>query len=115
MIINVNGTLRVKLNSSSEEKLDDNGYPAFSSDSWSEPIECNIKTNSRADVGATTNGNVFETSDFEVLIEQQSFSAEIINLVRDGVDLGEFQIQGEPEPLDVVGNIKIIAKCLSNV
>lgn len=92
--------------------LDDDGYPILPSISWGEPIPCNIHANGQANVGVTTNGNVFETSAYEVLIEQQPFTAEVVKLVRDDVDLGEFQVQGKPEQLNHIDNIKILVKCL---
>ena len=109
MII-ANGYLKIKIIMCSG--LDDDGYPIEPSTHWSEPIKCNIKANSKANIGITTNKNVFETSSFEVLIEQQSFDADIVSLERDGVALGEFQVQGVPEQLNVVRNIKILLKCL---
>lgn len=115
MIINANGTLRAKVLTASEEDLDSSGYPVKSDDNWGKPIECNIKTNNQASIGITTSGNEFETAAFEVLIEEQPFDADIVELVRDGVNLGIFQVQGKPELLTAVGNIKILVKCLSNV
>lgn len=115
MIIDANGKLRAKTISTSEGDLDANGYPIAPKDKWEEPIECNIKTNNQANLGVTANGNTFETSAFEVIIEEQPFDAEIVRLVRNDVDLGLFQVQGKPELLSAVGNIKILVKCLSNV
>lgn len=115
MIINANGTLRVKAIIALEDDLDSKGYPMTTEDNWGEPIECNVKTNNQASTGITISGNEFETASFEVLIEEQPFDAEIVWLVRDGVNLGVFQVQGKPEFLPAVGNIKILVKCLSNV
>lgn len=114
MIINANGVLMFGLNAGTE-RLDNDGYPIVSGDTWDGVIECHIKTNTQATVGVTTNGNVFEASAYEVLIEQQEFNAKVVRLVRDGVELGEFQVQGEPEYLTAVGNTKIMVRCLSNV
>ena len=109
-MIVANGYLRVKITTDNE--LDGDGYPTLPVTSWSEPIKCSIKANSKANIGITTNKNVFETSSFEVLIEQQPFDASIISLERDGVALGEFQVQGIPEVLNVVRAVKIFVKCL---
>ena len=111
MII-ANGTLRVKTVTGGG--LDNDGYPIPPSTSWGDPIDCNIKSNSKASVGMTDNKNVFKTSSYEVLIDLQSIDAGIISLVRDGVDLGEFQVQGKPEHLNIVRNTKLLVKCLLN-
>lgn len=113
MII-ANGILKAKITNQLEE-LDSKGYPITSDDIWGAPIECAIKTNSQASVGITTSGNTFETSAFEVLIEEQPFDGEIVELVRNNVRLGLFQVQGKSELLTAVGCIKILVKCLSNV
>lgn len=107
MII-ANGELRVKRVEGGGLNAD--GYPILPSISWGEPIKCSIKANSKASIGITTNRNVFETSSYEVLIEQQPFDADIVSLERDGVALGEFAVQGEPEQLNIVCNTKILVK-----
>lgn len=111
MII-ANGYLRVKTVTGGG--LNENGYPIPPKTSWGEPIKCNIKANSKANIGITGNKNVFETSTYEVLIEEQPFDANIVSLERDGVVLGEFQVQGTPERLSIVRNVKIFVKCLLN-
>lgn len=110
MILNANGSLRVKITTG--EGLDDKGYPIQSVVTWGDPIRCNIKTNSKASTGITTNNNVFETSSYEVLIDKQVFDAGIVSLERDGVHLGECQVQGELEHLNFVQNIKFNCKFL---
>lgn len=82
-----------------------NGNPVRPSETWSEPIPCNIKTNQHNNKGRI-NGNSFEVASYEVLIEAQTFDADRVKLVREGKDLGEFSIQ-DIEPLDAVGAIKI--------
>lgn len=110
MILDANGILKIK--STVGGGLGENGYPIKPTTTWGDPIKCNIKANSKANIGITNNNNVFETSSYEVLIEQQTIDAKIVSLERDGVALGEFQILGEPERLNIVGNIKILVKWL---
>lgn len=72
---------------------------------WSDPIPCNIRTNQHANNG-TVNGNTFSMASYEVLIEKQPFAATCVRLERDGVDLGEYQVQAAI-PFDAVDAIKI--------
>ena len=110
MILNANGSLRVKATTGGG--LDDKGYQIHPTITWGDPIKCNIKANTKANIGITNNDNVFETSSFEVLIDKQIFDANMVSLERDGILLGEFQIQGEPEHLNIVHNIKFYCKSI---
>lgn len=102
MII-VNGTISIKTKTGGGLV---NGNPVRPSESWGEPIPCNIKTNLHNNKGKT-NGNSFEVASYEVLIEAQPFEADRVKLVREGKDLGEFSIQ-DIDPLNAVGAVKIV-------
>lgn len=101
MII-VNGTISIKTKTGGGLV---NGNPIRPSETWREPIPCNIKTNQHNNKGKV-NGNDFEIASYEVLIEAQSFDTDRVKLVRNGKDLGEFSVQ-DIEPLGAVGTIKI--------
>lgn len=97
-----NGTISIKTKTGGGLM---NGNPVRPSETWSEPIPCNITTNQHNNKGKA-NGNSFEIASYEVLIEAQTFEAERVKLVRDGKDLGEFSVQ-DITPLYPVGAIKI--------
>jgi hypothetical protein len=102
MII-VNGTICIKTKTGGELV---NGNPVRPSESWSEPIPCNIKTNLHNNKGRV-NGNSFEVASYEVLIEAQPFDADRVKLERQGKELGEFSVQ-DIELLYAVGCVKIV-------
>ncbi|NDV47792.1 hypothetical protein D0T49_12120 [Paludibacter sp. 221] len=86
--------------------FNDDGEPVVRPETWSETIPCLVKTNTHRNNGAYEDGN-FTVASYEVLIEEaQAFSADRVKLARQGMDLGEFQVQNS-ELLAGVGRVKI--------
>jgi len=85
---------------------DGNDDPIPATESWSEPIDCNIKVNNRNNKGKYFDSS-FVMASYDVLIEADDFTAARIKLEdTNGHDLGEYSIQSI-SPLTSVGRIKI--------
>lgn len=75
--------------------------------SWSNPIECFIKTNNHNNRGTYQDGK-FSVSAYEVLIQTEPFHAERVKLQdMRGREIGEFQVQ-DIQSLDLVQKVKIV-------
>lgn len=86
------------------------GYPAkATSVVWSEPIPCQYLPNNWNNLGRVK-GERFTSASFTILIEEQPLpKSEQIRLKdRGGKLLGEFSLIAPPEPLEAVGEIKIL-------
>lgn len=88
-----NGTLSFQRLSSGE--VDVNGEPIATSETWSDPIACSIKTNSDNRKGMYEDGE-FRVASFLVLLEadakQKYESIKRVKLMRDAEDLGEYRV-----------------------
>lgn len=88
-----NGTLQYQTLSASS--LDENGEPIASRESWSEPIACNIKTNSDNRIGRYEDGE-FRVASYTVLLEadaqKQYDSIKRVRLFRGAESLGEHRV-----------------------
>lgn len=102
-----NGTVEIKQKTGGGINSD-TGYPNKpGSVSWGEPIPCQYSANKRNNLGRV-NGEHFTVAQYEILIEQQPFTAEQIRL-KDlaGKSVGEFSII-QVEPLDAVCELRIL-------
>jgi len=99
-----NGTLKYLVKET--DKLDEDGAPSKSIPVWSNPVPCMIKSNQQKSKGTYVDGE-FTTASYEVLIEQSSFDAKRLILVRNGTNLGEFEVR-DIEPIITMGRIKIL-------
>jgi hypothetical protein len=85
------------------------GRPVEVQETRSEPMWCNIKTNTDDRKGRTVD-SVFRRTEYEVLIdtaEVERFTAERVVLTDNrGHELGEFRVQ-DVQHMDAVGAIKI--------
>lgn len=100
----INGTIYYQ--ETSGGGTDGNDDPIAVVESWSEPIECNIKVNNR-----NNKGKYFDTgfvmASYEILIEADDFTATRVKLEdANGHSLGEYPIQSI-SPLISIGRIKI--------
>lgn len=90
--------------------IDNNGEPIAPTETWSDAIACNIKTNSDNRKGAYEDGE-FRMASFIVLLEadaSQDFeSIKRINLVRGAETLGEYRVICS-EPLVTQGRFQIM-------
>lgn len=83
------------------------GEPIPAQTSLSKPIRCSIKTNSDNRKGVYEDG-VFRQASFSVLLESQTLDEfNRVCLIRDGEDLGEYQVMSR-EQLKSVGRISIL-------
>lgn len=102
-----NGTIQIKQKTGGG--IDPNtGYARTSSAVvWGDPIPCQYYPNRYTNLGRV-NGEHFKSAEYTVLIEEQPFGAEQIRLIDNAGDLvGEFSVISS-EPLEAVGQIKII-------
>ncbi len=101
----VNGTICYQIKTGGG--TDTSGDPIPVSSSWSDPVECNIRTNTHNNKG-TYQGGQFTVSAYEILLEATEFSAERVRITNNrDISLGEFQVQNT-QFLDNVGRVKII-------
>lgn len=97
-----NGTLIYPL-SVSTPQFDKRGVPITGPNpTWSGEIPCHIKTLSSTSNGRYEDGT-FHQASYEVLVERNAIPTDCqkVKLVRRGVVLGEFQIQGYPEVINL--------------
>ena len=102
-----NGTIEVKRKTGGGIDSE-TGYPQKpGSVSWGEPIPCQYSANKRNNLGRVS-GEHFTVAQYEILIEEQPFTAEQIRL-KDlaGKSVGEFSII-QVEPLDAVCELRIL-------
>lgn len=101
----VNGKLYYQIETGGGKDEDDDPIPVVVS--WSEPIECNVKVNTRNNKGKYKD-DTFVIASYEVLIELDDFTATRVRIEdANGNDLGEYPIQSI-SPLIAVGRTKII-------
>lgn len=102
-----NGTIEVKQKTGGG--IDpETGYPQKpGSVAWDEPIPCQYSANKRNNLGRV-NGEHFTMAQYEILIEEQPFTAEQIRLKNlSGDTVGEFSIM-QIEPLEAVCELRIL-------
>ena len=81
--------------------FDEGGAPIPMEDSWSDPVPCSIRSVMNNSKGRYEDGKFNQTS-YDVLVETGSIPLTVtrIRLVRDdGTQLGEFSVQGTPQPM----------------
>jgi len=101
----INGTLQYQI--LTPGGLDEVGELTSATAEWSEPIECQITTNSDNRKGVYEDGE-FRMASFLVHLEaQHSKDFDRVRLSRQGEYLGEYRIMSR-EPLTSVGRIKIM-------
>ncbi len=92
-------------------KIDpETGYPSKPATAgWGKPIPCQFIPNNRTNLGRV-NGERFTTASYTVLVEEQPLPAsEQVRLTEmGGKVLGEFSLIAPPEPLEAVGEIRIL-------
>ena len=82
------------------------GYPIAPSVAWGDKIPCQYLANKYSNKGKA-NGESFVIASYEILIEEQNYSAETLRLTNSaGSVIGEFAVI-EIEPLPAVGMIKL--------
>ncbi len=106
MII-VNGTIELKQKTATEPINPETGHPRKpTEESWGTPIPCQYFATKYSNL-AKANGEAYRQSEFTVLIEEQSFTAEQLRLKdRDGNTVGEFSVI-QVEPLEAVCELRI--------
>lgn len=79
--------------------FNDDGEPLAAETSWSDHIPCSIRTVTNNSKGRYEDGK-FNQASYEILVETAGFPLDIkrVRLQRDGVELGEFAVQGLPIP-----------------
>ena len=99
-----NGTFRYLL---SDNRFNDDGEPIVSVQ-WSEAVPCSIKTVTNNSKGRYEDGK-FNQASYEILVETSKCPLNIkrLKLERDGIELGEYPVQGLPTPT-TMGRVKII-------
>jgi len=87
-----NGTLKYLV--SQPFAFDDDGMPTSGEATWSNSVECFIRTNTHNTRGTYQDGK-FTQASYEVLIERQPLLVRPsrVRLVRYGYELGEFDVQ----------------------
>ena len=86
--------------------LNEYGEPIAAQSNWSDPIPCSIKTNSDTRKGRYEDG-IFRQASFLIIIELAVFPNSRISLVRNGENLGEYDVLSS-EPLTTVGRTQIM-------
>lgn len=103
MLVPANGVIVPKIVSGGG--IDDDGIPVPVVESWGEPIECRIQTNSYSEKGKYEDGK-FTMSSYTIYTDIQPFTAERIRVSINGTERGEFNIQ-YLETLSITGQMKI--------
>jgi len=105
-----NGILYYPTNAATAPQFDEDGVPVVSTPSslWSDPVPCHIRTLSSSSKGTYEDGT-FHQASYQVLVERNAIPEDTqkVKLERGGVTLGEFQVQGFPESINL-DRIKII-------
>ncbi len=88
-----NGTLTYRTGAAAGQ-FDEDGQPIIGDATWSEPVRCFIKTNTHDNKGVSVSGT-FTYEAYEVLIERMpdGLDTDMVRLVREGRELGEFKVQ----------------------
>lgn len=107
-----NGYIRIK---TVVGGLGSNGYPAPQTTNFGDQIACRIIPNSPQRQKLSEAGNTYKEADYKILVEMADFSAEVVELQRNGVVLGEFAVQGDPEYLPQMKTTIIYLKCQLSV
>lgn len=104
-----NGNLYYPITATAPQ-FDEDGVPVVSTPSslWSDPVPCHIRTLSSSSKGTYEDGT-FHQASYQVLVERNTIPEDTkkVKLERGGVTLGEFQVQGFPEVINL-DRIKII-------
>lgn len=99
-----NGTIEIKVSTLGGYNDDGNPIPATSE--WGVPIPCRVVTNNRSVEGKYKDGE-FVMSSYQIFIDGQGeIKADRVRLTRQGVELGEFDVQNN-EYLRLVKRNKI--------
>jgi hypothetical protein len=95
-----NGLLQYNIHT--DGGFNDDGEPIGSVDSWSEAVRCHIETVTNNSKGRYEDGK-FNQASYEVLVEAGTIPADTnrVKLTRGKTELGEFSVQGRPEPLSM--------------
>lgn len=101
-----NSTLQIKQAGSSGGGLDDDGNPVPVQGGWSDPIDCRIVTLSKSDTGKYEDGKFIQSSYMIYIDGTEEIEADRVKLNRQGVYLGEFNVQSN-EYLRLVKRVKI--------
>lgn len=100
-----NGTLQYQI--ITPAGVDEYGEPVAAESTWSEPIDCSIKTNTDNRKGVYEDGE-FRQASFTVLIEDSTeIDFDRLKLIRYSENLGEYRVMSI-EPLTTVGRIQIL-------
>lgn len=104
--MNTNGYLKYSILTGGG--INKKGEPVKSEESWSDPIPCQIVTNTHNHNGKYEDGK-FTVASYTVLLKKGACELTItkVSLSRHGVELGVFQVQNIEE-FPKVGRIKII-------
>lgn len=89
-------------------RFNDNGEPIAGKLLYSDAIPCLIKTITNNSKGRYEDGK-FNQYSYEILIETANipFNVKRVRLNRDGIELGEFTVQGFPIP-STMDRVKIV-------
>lgn len=101
-----NGTLQYC--TFTEGGFNEDGEPIAAQPEWSEVIPCSIKEETNNSKGRYEDGK-FNQASFTVLVETPNLPLDVkrVRLQRNGIDLGEYAVQGFPTPT-TMGRTKII-------
>lgn len=85
------------------------GFPIAVREQWGSPISAQIIPNSSNKLGRY-NGERFTTASYVVLLEAQPLPESERVRLKDNLGnvIGEFSLLSNPEPLDAVGQIKLL-------
>lgn len=96
--------------SASAPLFDEDGVPVVNAPSsqWSDPVPCHIRMLSSSSKGTNEDGT-FHQASYQVLVERNAIPEDTkkVKLERGGVTIGEFQVQGYPEVINL-DRVKII-------
>lgn len=101
-----NSTLQIKRKGLGGGGLDDDGNPVPVQGGWSDPIECRIVTLSHSETGKYEDGKFVQSSYMVFIDGTDEIEADRVRLNRQGVYLGEFNVQSN-EYLRLVNRVKI--------
>lgn len=108
-----NGLLYIQRTSVSKEAetttFDEDGNPIENNTKWCGPLPCSIMTITDNRMGIYEDGH-YRACSFCILLDSMEFpcrKADMVKLVRQGEDLGEFAVQSI-ELIESVGRVKMI-------